>query len=77
MPKIQKNYPRLDIKIGKSPSCGKVREHKKNGCFPASKGVRGRRPHGSTETKLYLKRLCFWALECVSRGPQGPKMYPK
>jgi hypothetical protein len=26
---------------------------------------------------LYLKRLCFWALECVSRGPQGPKMYPK
>ena len=69
---------------GNSYRCGKVRRPQKSGCFPGSKGARGRRPHGSTITKLCLKRLHFYALECVPRslecvpmGLQGPKVYLK
>ena len=51
-PKIPKNYTRHDIKSGKTPRSGKAREGQKSGCFPASKGARGQRPHGSSEAKL-------------------------
>ena len=77
MQKIQKNYPRQDIKTGKTPRCGKVRKPKKSGCFPTSKGATGRRPHGFKAAKLYIKRIGFLTPKSIPRGPQSPKMYPK
>ena len=52
LPKIPKNCPRHDIKSGKTPRSGKAREGQKSGCFPASKGTSGQRPHGSSVAKL-------------------------
>ena len=80
----KKTIPGEILSPGNSYRCGKVRRSQKSGCFPGSKGFRGRRPLGSKVAKLDLKRLCFWDLECVPRGLgcvprglQGPKVYPK
>ena len=80
----KKIIPGEILSPGNSYRCGKIRRSQKSGCFPGSKGFRGRRPLGSKVAKLDLKRLCFWALEfvprglgCVPKGLQGPKVYPK
>ena len=44
MPKIQKNYTRLDIKTEGSLICIKAREAKKMGSCLASKGLNGQKP---------------------------------
>ena len=73
----KKTIPGEVLSPGNSYRCGKVRRSQKSGCFPGSEGFRGQRPLSSKVAKLDLKRLCFWALECVPRGLQGPKVYPK
>ena len=44
-PKIQKNYPRQDIKTGKCPRSEKVRKGQKSGCFPTSERENGQKPY--------------------------------
>ena len=73
LPKIPKNCPRHDIKSGKTPRSGKAREGQKSGCFPASKGARGQRPHGSSVAKLWLNRIHLLTLKCFQMDPQTPK----
>ena len=75
-PKIPKNCPRHDIKSGKTPRSGKAREGQKSGCFPASKGARGQRLHGSPVAKLWLNRIHLLPLKCFPMDPQTPKCIP-
>ena len=63
MPKIPKNYPRLDIKTGKSPRCGKVRKGQKSGCFPRSNRDNGQKPHWTKLTKMDLESIHLLALK--------------
>ena len=76
LPKIPKNCPRHDIKSGKTPRSGKAREGQKSGCFPASKGARDQRPHGSPVAKLWLNRIHLLTLKCFQMDPQTPKCIP-
>ena len=62
-PKIQKNYPRQDIKTGKSPRSGKVRKGQKSGCFPRSNRENGQKPNWTKLTKIDLKGSHLLALK--------------
>ena len=75
-PKIPKNCPRHDIKSGKTPRSGKAREGQKSGYFPASKGARGQRPHGSPVAKSWLNRSHLLTMKCFPMDPQTPKCIP-
>ena len=52
LPKMQKNYPRQDIKIGKSPRSEKARKGQKSGCFPTSERENGQKPNCTKLTKI-------------------------
>ena len=67
-PKIQKNYPRQDIKTGKSPRSGKVGEGQKSGCFPRSNRENGQKPNWTKLTKIDLKGSHLLALKWVLKG---------
>ena len=62
-PKIQKNYPRQDIKTGKCPRSEKVREGQKSGCFPTSERENGQKPYWTKLTKMDLKWIHLLALK--------------
>ena len=74
-PKIPKNCTSQDIKSGKSPRSGKVREDQKSGCFPASKRARGQKLHSIKVSKKHLELMHLLTLKCVPKGPQSTKMY--
>ena len=62
-PKIQKNYPRQDIKTGKCPRSEKVREGQKSGCFPTSERENGQKPHWTKFPKMDLKYIQLLTLK--------------
>ena len=68
-PKIQKNYPRQDIKTGSSLTCIKARKAKKMGSCPKSKGFIGQKPTGVQGTKIHLKKSQILATKHALMGP--------